>query len=343
MSEINKRRWRILGRVAVIATLGSTAFGLAVAPGEIMSAVRGAVTGLLMTALLGSYSILTAAAGRKSLLGRLSFLPALALQSAVYLVLILLGLELGALVPTGGPRGLQFDSSLVWSMLFSFFCVFAFNFVLQVNRILGQGELFKFVIGRYHRPRPEERFFLFLDLVSSTALAERLGGVRFFALINQVYADIAEPILEQGGEIHKYVGDEVIVTWTAASGAAAGRCLDCALAIAATLEGLGSAYQAEFGVQPAFRYGLHFGTVMSGELGNVKKEIAYVGDPVNTAARLIDVCRDTGHRYIASDAALDRVGPRAGIAALPLGPIRLRGKEATLPLFALSRVAGAAA
>jgi len=337
MSEIKKRRWRIVRRMAVIATLGSAVFGLAVSDGELLGALRGGVTGLSMTILLASYSILYADAPRDSRLHRLSFLPALALQTLIYFVLIMLGLEIGALlVATQGVRGLQFDRSLLWSMAFSFAFVFVFNLALQVNSILGQGELLKFIVGRYHRPRSEERIFLFLDLVGSTAMAEQLGGVRFFDLLNQVYGDIAEPILEHGGEIHKYVGDEVIVTWTSESGVMGSRCLACALAIEARLASLGDRYRADFSVRPAFRYGLHLGQVMSGELGSVKREIAYVGDPVNTAARLIDVCRETGRSYVASGALLERVPLPPGMAAVPLGPVRLRGKEAALPLFALA-------
>ena len=50
---------------------------------------------------------------------------------------------------------------------------------------------------------------------NSTGIAERLGAVRFHELLNDFFRDIAEAALECGAEIHKYVGDEAILTWPA--------------------------------------------------------------------------------------------------------------------------------
>ena len=62
-------------------------------------------------------------------------------------------------------------------------------------------------LHNYH-PRLEERALLFIDMRSSTAIANaraRLPGLRFVA-------DVSLVISQAGGEIHKYVGDEVIAT-----------------------------------------------------------------------------------------------------------------------------------
>ncbi|HTM93239.1 MAG TPA: hypothetical protein VL095_12520, partial [Flavisolibacter sp.] len=48
-------------------------------------------------------------------------------------------------------------------------------FSLQINHLLGEGVLWKFISGKYHQPREEERIFMFLDMKSSTTIAEQLG------------------------------------------------------------------------------------------------------------------------------------------------------------------------
>jgi len=95
-------------------------------------------------------------------------------------------------------------------------------------------------------------------------------------------------------------------------------------------------YQRAFGKRANFRAGLHCGPVVIGELGIVKMEIALLGDTMNAAARIQQACRDTGHRVLASAALIERIAALPpGIVKHSLGPMRLRGKETELKLYAL--------
>jgi adenylate cyclase len=76
------------------------------------------------------------------------------------------------------------------------------------------------------------------------------------------------------------------------------------------------------------RAGLHCGEVVTGEMGSVKKEIVFLGDTVNTAARIQDLCRQTGDHVLASGDLIDRLELPPGIAKRSLGDLRLRGKGA---------------
>ena len=98
-------------------------------------------------------------------------------------------------------------------VLFSLAASFVFVFMLDVNSLLGQNVLLNFITGRYYAPRLESRVFLFLDMEGSTGLAERLGPLAFHRLLNRFVLDLTEPIVAARGEIHSYVGDEVIATW----------------------------------------------------------------------------------------------------------------------------------
>jgi adenylate cyclase len=95
----------------------------------------------------------------------------------------------------------------------------------------------------------------------------------------------------------------------------------------------------DFGRRANFRAALHCGPVVIGELGTVKLEIAFLGDTMNTAARLQQMCRDTGQRVLASSVLVNRlVGLPPGIAKRSIGSLRLRGKENEIELYALAAV-----
>ena len=171
----------------------------------------------------------------------------------------------------------------------------------------------------------------------STALAERLGELAFHRLVNRFVVDLGEAITARRGEIHKYVGDEVIATWRAADGIAGARCVLACFEALDRLARLAPLYQRDFGAAVECRAGLHLGPVVAGEMGAVKREIAFLGDTVNTTARVKEFCRQTGNRVLASAALVDRLDLPAGILKRPLGDLRLRGKQSDLALYALER------
>ena len=143
-------------------------------------------------------------------------------------------------------------------------------------------------------------------------------------------------IAEAGGEIHKYVGDEVIATWPLAPGANEARCVRACFAAFERLAANSADYDREFGERADFRAGLHCGPVVVGELGYLQKEIALIGDAMNTAARIQQACRETGCDVLASATLLERLSALPpGVTARPLGPLTMRGKERAVELYAL--------
>jgi adenylate cyclase len=312
MREATRRRLGLVYRITLVSMAWGALYGWLAAGERLSGSLYGLATGFIISAGLSSFEIFGMRSSFGLALRRRSFAEVLAAKTAIYLGVIALGQSIPPFVS---------GAALLYQTLVALVVSLAFNFVMQINTMLGQGELAKFLRGRYSRPHEEERIFLFLDLVGSTALAETIGGVRFLEFLNQVYDDIADPILEHRGEIHKYVGDEVIVTWTPAAGLPGAACIACALAIESRLAELAARYRERFGVVPRLRSGLHLGLVVSGELGSVKREIAYLGDAMNTTARLIDACRAERRSTIASDALMRRVELPPTIAADSLGPL----------------------
>jgi adenylate cyclase len=177
---------------------------------------------------------------------------------------------------------------------------------------------------------------------ASTAIAERLGEERFLDFLNRFITDLSLAIAEAGGEIHKYVGDEIIATWTLAAGLNDAACVRACFAALDRLADRGRVYERDFGRRADFRTGLHCGSVVIGELGYFKKEIALIGDSTNTAARIQEACRDTGCRVLASVALIGRIGALpVCVTGRSLGPLPMRGKKRPIPLYALETVDGA--
>lgn len=226
---------------------------------------------------------------------------------------------------------------LMWALMIG-----GTQFVLQVSDKFGQGVLWDFVRGRYFKPRQVERIFMFLDLSSSTTIAERLGHVRYFEFLAEFIADVTEPIIEHGGVIYQYVGDEVVVSWPLLDRRANARCLSCFFASRAHIHELGSRYQAKFGIAPDFKAGLHAGAVTAGEVGIVRKEIVFSGDVLNTTARIRAECNTHGVSLLLSGSLLEHIDLGDRFEATTLGTVQLRGREQSVDLITV-RPAGQSA
>lgn len=301
------------------------------------AALQGIERGILSGALIGGICssldafVLQVPGAR---LTRAPFLLSVAIKSLVYLAVFLLSIAIGQLliVERHGWHGVNISRV---DILFCFGMMFVVSFLFEVNSLLGQNVLLSFATGRYHRPRVEQRIFLMIDMRNSTAVGERLGEVDFHRLLNRFIGDLTGSIVLRGGEIHKYVGDELIATWPLAEGVKDARCVRACFGAATRLAELGAVYEREFGERVAFRAGLHCGPVVVGEMGTVKKEIALIGDTLNTSARIVDACRDSGEAVIVSAVLLQQLTLPPGIVARALGPTVLRGKESAVDLFAL--------
>ncbi len=132
-------------------------------------------------------------------------------------------------------------------------------FLLQVNDKFGPGILLKFIRGKYHHPRIEQRIFMFLDMRSSTTIAEKIGNEKYFNLLNDMFSDITDTILKSRGEIYQYVGDEIVISWPLIKGIQSGKFIHCFFEIQKKLIDLGTIYIAKYGVIPELKAGIHDG------------------------------------------------------------------------------------
>jgi class 3 adenylate cyclase len=209
--------------------------------------------------------------------------------------------------------------------------------IYELTRLIGSLVLLNVLLGRYRRPIREERVLLFLDLVGSTTLAEQMGELRVQDLLTRFFYDIDRAITDHGGEVHAYVGDEVIVTWRVTPDKPQRRYLDCFFAIQDRIAETADQYRREFGLVPDFRGGLHAGPVVISECGNSRRQVAYFGDTVNVTARLQAHCKEVGRALLVSGELLRLMKPGKDLVVEALGPTQLRGRKATVEVFAVER------
>jgi adenylate cyclase len=188
--------------------------------------------------------------------------------------------------------------------------------------------------GKYHRPIEEERIFMFLDMKSSTTIAEALGHIKYFDLLKSYYSDLSDSIVDHGGTIYQYVGDEVVVMWKLGRGQSSA-CINCFLEMKRSLNSKKEQYIANFGVAPTFKAGIHSGLVTSGEIGKIKKEVVFTGDCLNTTARIQGLCNTYQVDLLLSEALIKRIHLDRSMKLVKVDEAYLRGKNETVKLFTL--------
>lgn len=219
--------------------------------------------------------------------------------------------------------------------LYFTFSITFFNFILQLNRKFGPGNLFKMLTGRYYKPREEQRIFLFLDLRNSTGIAEHLGHQDYSRFLQNCFHDITEIVIKYKAEVYQYVGDEVVLTWKVKEGLETLNCVKAFFAFEEKLNKRKEFYEKFFNTFPEFKGGMDMGLVTVAEIGDIKRDIAYHGDVLNTASRIQHQCNKLNKKLLISKNLESHIQHLNGFGKEFIGEIHLRGKEHTTEVFSL--------
>lgn len=206
-----------------------------------------------------------------------------------------------------------------------------------VDRFFGRGVLVGLLTGRYHHPRYENRVFLFADLADSTPLALSLGDLRYHTFLNQLFRGVGHAIERYNGSVHRYLGDEMIVTWSWASGTDDAACLRCAMAILDSVKESERRFLDEYGEAPRLRIALHGGEVVAGEISGIKREIVFSGDAINTTARIQSLASQQDKSLVISRQLLEATGLSDDIQSEELGSFQLKGRADETELLAIAK------
>ncbi len=209
--------------------------------------------------------------------------------------------------------------------------------LLQVSDKYGQGVLLKFILGKYHSQKTESRIFMFLDLKSSTTIAEALGNTKYFELLKDFFYDVTDAILENYGEIYQYVGDEIVISWKLKPGADNSNALRCFFDIQNAVKDHSEKYVTKYDLVPTFKAGIHSGVVTTGEVGVLKRDITFSGDVLNTTSRIQELCNKYNEKLIVSKHYLDLINSKNKFFINEIGEMNLRGKTETVILYSVKQ------
>lgn len=318
----------------VIGAVIATAYAVAIDGRPSVGALNGFVIGGGIAAL--EIYILEGRWGRTL---RQLGIPRLMLATTVVWTLLIVGTLEASRAIFGHPWGAgpldHPHSNVVQDLALAFSVGFLISLLARLQGLIGLPVFINYLIGRYAQPVREDKVVMILDLVDSTALAEKLGDIQVQRLIGRFFSDIADPIIEHDGDIHQYIGDAVVVTWPKERGIADAHCLRCVIEIRKMLAREGERYRSRFGAVPSFRAGMHCGPVVVSEVGDIRRAVAYFGDTMNTSGRLQQRCKDLEEQVLVSEALVSSIELPSDISLTPLGDITLPGKQAPIAVYSL--------
>ncbi len=221
-----------------------------------------------------------------------------------------------------------------WVVYFTF-AILLINLFIQVNRKFGPGNLVKLIVGAYHKPHTEYRIFMFLDLKGSTTIAEKLGHKVYSQLLRSSFHDLTDIVIMYKADIYQYVGDEVVLSWKINDGLKTLNCIKLFFAFDNKLKKRKEFYLKHYDIIPEFKGGMDMGLVTVAEIGDIKREIAYHGDVLNTASRIQDQCKILNKKLLISQTLEKKLIKLNGIEKEFIGNINLRGKEKVVKIYSL--------
>jgi len=181
--------------------------------------------------------------------------------------------------------------------------------------------------------RRREVTVMFSDIKNFTTIAEALPEPDLLYLLTRYLTEMTNIIEAFGGVVTEILGDGILAFWNTPDDVPDHASMACAAAIQQQ-EAL-VALNREFGKvdvpKLSIRIGLHTGQVLSGNLGSERKmKFGCMGDTVNLANRLEDLCKRYGAGIICSSSTYSKLNPDGGFLCRRLDRVQVKGRhEAT--------------
>ncbi len=186
--------------------------------------------------------------------------------------------------------------------------------------------------GRIKRGDAEEilAVILFADLKGYTELSNRKPVGEVIEALNQFYDALEEPIVKNGGEILKFMGDGILAIFPVTEGEKSAEKV-----VAAARHAIRDAHielDSKDG-NPGFRSALHLGQLFYGNIGASRRlDFTAIGPAVNLAARLVAAASSTG----SDDVCSEQIAVLLGEGKKKISDLVLKGFDERKAVYALS-------
>lgn len=204
---------------------------------------------------------------------------------------------------------------------------------LQVNRLIAENLMAVYlgilpaqrVLAGTIKPGDVEQIssaIWFSDLRDFTVLSQQAEPAQLVEWLNGYFETISGPIIENGGEILKYIGDAVLAIFPVEQGNSAQAARNALAAATAANSALAKFNtERETAKLTPIRHGiaLHIGDVQYGNIGaNRRLDFTVIGPAVNKAARIEGLCKETGQPILLSSDFATLIGNRRSVGNFSL-------------------------
>jgi len=272
---------------------------------------------------------------------RLTLGLSVVVKSLIYFVLIVVLLSTVSFlieetidIDLPNDRGWWRKDPYFWiTVIFFIIASIVFSLIRIANDKFGRGVFLNMLLGKYKKPKEEERVLMFIDLKDSTKIAEHLGHETYSRFIQDCFKDLNSVLRKYEAEVYQYVGDEAVINWTQKRGFKTNNCTMLFFAFQNLLLKKSEYYLSKYQYTPEFKAGIHFGKIMVTEVGTVKKELAFHGDVINTASRIQGLCNTYNASLLVSETVLERLNTTTISFEEITEDITLRGKQEQLRVY----------
>ena len=233
-------------------------------------------------------------------------------------------------------QGYLIDGDFPVAIVSALILAFLVNFIRMISRKMGQGMLLSYIRGTYYRPVHQARIIMFINVVDSKKLAHELGPHNLHRFLNDLFYDLTDPVISNQGIIYEYIEDLVVITWAIDKGLRNAKCVRTFFDFKKALEFNAEKYLNKYGIVPKIQASLHTGSVVRAEIGEVKTQIVFHGDTMNTTARILSKCNELKTDLLASEQLIRMIGLPRIYEKVSVGDINLRGKQEPLKLFEIN-------
>ncbi|MGH7827523.1 MAG: adenylate/guanylate cyclase domain-containing protein, partial [Candidatus Binatia bacterium] len=175
---------------------------------------------------------------------------------------------------------------------------------------------------------------LFADLRSFTGIAEHRLPYDLVFLLNSYFETLGKAISESGGMIDKFIGDGVMALFGVESGPEEGcrQALVSARRIVKGVEKLSAELVNELDEPLKVGIGIHCGTAVVGGMGyGAAFHLTAIGDTVNVASRLQDLCKEYSCQLVISEQVAQQ--SRLDVSLLRRDEMFLRNRREALTIY----------
>ena len=243
----------------------------------------------------------------------------------------------------------------IWFNVWVIICIICMATVYLIDKLMGDAVKFEkstAQFGRYFSPAVREKIqetdleikddknnnqmvaVMFTDIDNFTQISEKMSSREIIELLSEYQDRMIKPIFKNSGTVDKFIGDSVMATFGTpiSQGNDAQNAFDCAREMQIAMRQWAKERKDKNLAEITHRIGIHFGTCVVGNIGNEdRKEFTVIGDVVNVANRVWDICKELDAEILITENLKNRLNEDINSSEIKNHPIR--GRKDSISLY----------